>query len=1179
MGARLEDLTPGTLVSGLLPGSAATVIQTAWHGSNALTLTYRLPDGSVRQQLLYRDDEARLSVDGHGMPFSFDADGALFRLGLESMRIRLAYLFDPMIAVHTSRIEPLPHQIEAVYGTMLPRQPLRFLLADDPGAGKTIMAGLLIRELIIRGDLARCLIVAPGSLVEQWQDELSEKFGLAFDIIGREAIENSRTGNPFSERDRVIARLDHLARNEDLQAKLGTTDWDLVVVDEAHKMSAHYWGNEIKYTKRYRLGQKLGQVTRHLLLMTATPHAGSDADFQLFMALLDGDRFAGKPRGDTKTDVSDMMRRLLKENLLTFDGRPLFPERRAYTVQYELSDGEARLYDAVTEYVRTEMNRVDRLKEQGQSRRGNVVGFALTTLQRRLASSPEAILRSLERRRKRLEERLDEAEIKKRAISEVAFDWSKTAEQLTEEDWADIDEELTDAEFEQLEEAVVDEVTAAQTVDELKAEIESLKRLEALARDVRRSGTDTKWQRFSELLTAEEAMFWPDGSRRKLIVFTEHKDTLDYLADRIRTLLGRPEAVVAIHGGLAREQRRHIQERFTQDKGVSVLVATDAAGEGINLQRAHLLVNYDLPWNPNRIEQRFGRVHRIGQTEVCHMWNLVAKGTREGHVFARLFEKLERMRAELKGQVYDVLGQVFVDKPLRELIVEAIRYGERPEVRARLEQVIDAELPEKVREIVHERALASDVMTAEDVYRVREQMQLAEARKLQPHFVASYFEAAFEHLGGHIVQREKGRFKIRRVPQAVRERDRLIGTRTPILPSYERVTFDKDLVAVPGKPPAELIAPGHPLLEAVNDLIAQETRSMLKQGAVLVDDGDPGEKMRLLVALEHSVHDARQTPSGEPWLVSRRLHFVEIGADGDARDAGYAPHLDYRPASDEERLLISPLVEQSPFARDVEDRAMDWAVQHLAPRHLAEVRERTIERVERTMQAVKERLITEITYWDSRAEELKALELAGKAARGGMNSGKARARCEELQARLKRRMEELEQERELASAPPVVHGGALVVPRGLLAKLRGETSTEEPEPALFGMTRAEVERIAVDAVLAAERALGRIPEEQPHGNPGFDVKSRDPDTGRLRFIEVKGRIEGASTVTVSKNEIMTALNKGDDYVLALVTVGENRSAQVRYVRNPFQGDPSIIFESASVNYELDKLFARSTEPR
>jgi len=1177
LAARLEDLTPGAVVDGLVPGTRVTVVQAQWHGTVALTLTYRIPQGNTRQQLLYRDDESRITIAHAASAYSFDADGTLFRLGLEAMRIRLAYLFDPMVAVHSSRIEPLPHQIEAVYSEMLPRQPLRFLLADDPGAGKTIMAGLLIRELIIRGDLRRCLIVAPGSLVEQWQDELADKFDLSFDIVSREAIENSRTGNPFAERNLVIGRLDHIARNDDLQAKLSATDWDLVVVDEAHKMSAHYSGNKVNYTKRYRLGQKLGQLTRHLLLMTATPHAGSDADFQLFMALLDGDRFEGKPRGDTKADVSDMMRRLMKENLLKFDGRPLFPERRAYTVEYELSAAEALLYDQVTEYVRNEMNRAERLIEDGQTRRRNVIGFALTTLQRRLASSPEAILRSIERRRKRLEEHLAEAEITKRAVSAAMFDWTHVADGLSDEDWDDIDDELTDAEREDLEKTVVDEVTAAQTVEELKTEIESLKRLEALARQVRHSGTDTKWQRLLELLTENEAMYWADGSRRKIIIFTEHKDTLDYLASRIRTHLGRPEEVVTIHGGMPRERRRYVQEQFTQNKDVSVLVATDAAGEGINLQRAHLLVNYDLPWNPNRIEQRFGRVHRIGQTEVCHMWNLVARNTREGQVFERLFEKLERMRAELNGQVYDVLGEVFVEKPLRELIVEAIRYGDLPEVRSRLEQVMDADLPARMRSIVHERALVSDVMSVEDVFRVRERMEIAEARKLQPHFIAGFFQSAFEQLGGRMVQRETGRFEVKRVPGSVCERGRILGTRTPILPRYERITFEKNLISLPGKPTAELVSPGHPLLEAVTDLITQQTRELLKQGAVLVAENDYSEDPRLLVSLEHSVHDARTTTGGEPRVVSRRLHFVELSADGEARSAGYAPHLDYRPLKDEERPLVAALIESSPFARDAESMAMDWAIQHLAPEHMAEVRERTVDRVERTMQAVRERLSFEITYWDNRAEELKAKELAGKARRGGMNSAKARARCEELKTRLKSRMAELEQERELASAPPVIHGGALVIPEGLLVRLRGLSATDEPDPAIFGLTRDEVERIAVDAVLAAERALGRSPEEQPHNNPGFDVLSRDSG-GHLHFIEVKGRIQGATTVTVTKNEVLTGLNKGSDYVLAIVQVGGDRSAQVRYIRQPFVGDPTIIFDTTSVNFTLADLYSRATEP-
>src|SRR6478736_3657711 len=412
---RLEDLTPGARVRGVLPDRPVTVVQVEWHGTQALTLTYRDDGGRVDHELLYRPNEAALEIEDEGRAWSFDADGQLFRLASEALRIRLAHLFDPYLAVHTSNLDPLPHQIRAVYGEMLPRQPLRFLLADDPGAGKTIMAGLLIKELIVRGDLKRCLIVPPGSLVEQWQDELALKLGLEFEIITRDAIEASRSGNPFAEKSLVIARLDQLSRNDDVQAKLEQTDWDLIVVDEAHKMSAHFFGLETKKTRRYQLGELLGRITRHLLLMTATPHSGKPEDFQLFMALIDPDRFEGKPRAGAKAaDAQGLMRRMVKEELLTFEGKPLFPERRAYTVTYPLSPLESRLYDEVTEYVREEMNRADRLKKEGEGRRGNVVGFALTVLQRRLASSPEAIYQSLRRRRERLETRLNEERLGRR---------------------------------------------------------------------------------------------------------------------------------------------------------------------------------------------------------------------------------------------------------------------------------------------------------------------------------------------------------------------------------------------------------------------------------------------------------------------------------------------------------------------------------------------------------------------------------------------------------------------------------------------------------------------------------------------------------------------------------------------------------------------------------------------
>ena len=347
-----------------IPTGQCRVVSVQWFGSEAVELTYKRPDGQVGNELLYHDDEARLEIVAQGRPWSFDGDGALFRLVSEAQRIRLAHLFDPHLAVHTSVVEPLPHQITAVYEAMLPRQPLRFLLADDPGAGKTIMAGLFIKELIARGDLQRCLIVCPGSLAEQWQDELYRRFQLSFEILTNDKLEAARTHNWFLETDLVIARLDKLSRDEDVQRKLRApeADWDLVVCDEAHKLSATFFGGEIKYTKRYRLGQLVSSLTRHLLLMTATPHNGKEEDFQLFLALLDGDRFEGRFRDGVHTaDVTDLMRRMVKERLLKFDGKPLFPERIAYTVPYRLSDDEARLYRAVTDYVREEFNRADAL--------------------------------------------------------------------------------------------------------------------------------------------------------------------------------------------------------------------------------------------------------------------------------------------------------------------------------------------------------------------------------------------------------------------------------------------------------------------------------------------------------------------------------------------------------------------------------------------------------------------------------------------------------------------------------------------------------------------------------------------------------------------------------------------------------------------------------------------------
>ena len=1170
--AKLEDLKRDTAVKGILPDCLVTVIDVKWYGSAAIELTYKDPAGKPDVVLLYRDREPTLEIGETGRPWSFDGDGKLFRLVSEAHRINLAHLFDPLLAIHTSMVDPLPHQITAVYGEMLPRQPLRFLLADDPGAGKTIMAGLLIKELLIRGDIHRCMIVCPGNLAEQWQDELYQRFQLPFEILTNDKLESARTGNWFSENSLAICRLDKLSRNEDVQAKLANADWDLIVCDEAHKMSATYFGSEVKYTKRYRLGQLLGQITRHLLLMTATPHNGKPEDFQLFMALLDSDRFEGRPRDGVHTvDASDLMRRLVKEQLLKFDGRALFPERRAYTVGYKLSDAEATLYKAVTDYVREEFNRADSL---GEGRKGTV-GFALTILQRRLASSPEAILQSLRRRRERLERRLREEQILKRG-ADLQENPPQGLDDLTDEDLDDLDD-APDAEVEATEETVVDQATAARTIVELQAEIEILRNLVALAVKVRRSGTDKKWEELSSILQNQAEMFDAHGHRRKMVIFSEHRDTLNYLSERLRSLLGAPEALVTVHGGMGREERSKAQEAFKQDKDVLILLATDAAGEGINLQRAHLMVNYDLPWNPNRLEQRFGRIHRIGQTEVCHLWNLLAEETREGDVYKQLLEKLELERQALGGGVFDIMGQLFREQRLRDLLIEAIRYGDQPEVKARLHQIVDNLTDRKhCQELLEERALANDSMDASQVQRIREDMERSEARRLQPHFVESFFLEAFRLLGGSIRERESKRYEITHVPALIRQRDRLIGTGQPVLGRYERITFDKTLLAVPGQPLATFVCPGQPLLSATIDLTLERNRDLLKRGTILVDPDDSGEEVRALFDLEHTIQDGRTDKAGNRRVVSRQLLFVETDSTGCTRNAGYAPYLDYRPATPEERTSLAPTLESQAWLQtDLESAIVGHAIADLVPVHLGEVRARREDLVTRTMAAVKDRLTKEITYWDHRANQLKDQELAGKI-NARINSGKARQRADELQARLQRRMAELELERQIAPLPPVAVGGAIVVPIGLVNKLLPPLSQPEDEgSAASAAARKQMELLAMQMVMDAEERLGNQPRDVSRAKCGYDIESKVQADGKLRFIEVKGRVAGALTVTVTRNEILTALNKPDDFILAVGQVEDGRQNLV-YIRQPFQQEPEFAVES--INYKLAELLSRGQAP-
>jgi hypothetical protein len=812
------------------------------------------------------------------------------------------------------------------------------------------------------------------------------------------------------------------------------------------------------------------------------------------------------------------------------------------------------------------MNRADNL----DGKRKGTVGFALTQLQRRLASSPEAIYQSNKRRRKRLEHRLEEEKLVQRG-HHVAETLEQYKVKEVPDNMDDAAEDMLGGEYEDWVEDVVDQATAAQTIEELQAEIIILLGLEEKARNVVQSGNDRKWEEFSTLLQDTPEMRTPQGSLRKLIIFTEHRDTLRYLMERIQGLLGNPEAVVTIHGGINRDDRRKTQEQFRNNPDVLILLATDAAGEGVNLQNANLMINYDLPWNPNRLEQRFGRIHRIGQTEVCHLWNIVAQQTREGQVFQRLLEKLEVERAALGGRVFDILGEAFDNVSLKDLLIEAIRYGEQPEVKARLDQVIDGALDtQHLENIIRRNALAEQHMTMDQLFAVKEEMERAEARKLQPYFIRAFFTEAFNILGGEMRSREAGRYEIRHVPAAIRERDRVIGeTRTPVLKKYERICFEKEHNRLHGKPMADLMNPAHPLMNACTDLVLEAHRTKLKQGAVVVDPNDDGTEPKVLFMIDHCVREATEKQT----VVSRRLQFVQIDQMGTATNAGWAPHLDLQPIEPADMERVQDVLEAPWLSNNLETLALHHASTHLVPEHYTEVKTRRERQVEKIQAAVRERLVKEINHWSDRYLRLSEDVEAGKQPR--VQPEMARRRAEELTARLAQRERELKVMRDVVSASPVVIGGALVIPQGMLAQRKGETTFSADAAA-----RAHIEQVAMNAVMDLERGFGHQVFDVSAEKCGWDVTARPPMAdGKLpddRHIEVKGRAKGQTTITVSRNEIIYGLNQAHKFILAIVIVDGDNFEGPFYVRNPFQQEPD--FGVASINYDLGDLLSSAVTP-
>ncbi|MBO9308110.1 DEAD/DEAH box helicase, partial [Thermomicrobium sp.] len=617
---------------------------------------------------LSQSDIAQLTILV-GQDRDFTGRGEAFFLAIEAQRIRLAHQFDPLLAVNVSQIDPLPHQIEAVYHHMLRTPRIRFLLADDPGAGKTIMAGLLIKELKYRGLAQRVLIVVPGHLKEQWVRELKERFDETFAVIDRAALDNAFGRNVWQEQSQVIASMD-FAKQDDVLASLAEVTWDLTVVDEAHKLAAYRYGEKTTRTERYKLGELLSRTSSFLLFLTATPHRGDPENFRLFLDLLEPGLFANTALMEEALKNPDhpLFLRRLKEDLRDYQGRPLFPPRNVVTVSFQLSEDEKRLYNAVTRYVEEWYDRALATDKRN-------VAFALLVLQRRLASSVRAARTSLERRRSRLQRLLQ------------LGTWLVQRGTIDEDEL----EDLPEIERLRREQDLVERLTAAETQEELQEEIARLDELVRLARAVEQREVETKLTELRRVMETEELQ----RTGEKLLIFTESRDTLEYLAERLRVW---GFSVVTLHGGQSLEQR--IEAEHTFRERAQVMVSTEAGGEGVNLQFCSLMVNYDIPWTPNRLEQRMGRIHRYGQRHEVHIYNLVAIDTREGAVLRALFDKLERIREALgSDRVFDVIHHVLPGRTLKELIVEAVANRRSLEaILAEIQAIPDQEAVRKARE-------------------------------------------------------------------------------------------------------------------------------------------------------------------------------------------------------------------------------------------------------------------------------------------------------------------------------------------------------------------------------------------------------------------------------------------------------------------------------------------------
>ncbi|MBM0106504.1 DUF3883 domain-containing protein [Steroidobacter sp. S1-65] len=1098
------DLQPGVVIeAGLLP-EPFEILAVVPLGRAIKLIGKGLRTGQVREPVLSADQVSGLRL----LPREqrFDGNALHFKLGVEAARLALAYEYDPYFSLSIARVDPLPHQLEAVYGYFLKLPRIRFLLADDPGAGKTIMAGLLLKELKIRGLVNRTLIVAPANLTFQWQRELKDKFREQFDVMRGELLRTQYGRNPWQEHHQVVTSVSWISRVEDAKDSLLRSSWDLIIVDEAHKMSAY---SADKKTLAFQIGEALSQRTDHLLMMTATPHKGDPENFRLFLSLLDRDVY-----GDVKSLEQAMRQqsapfylRRLKEALVSFPDpetgvvKKLFTEREVRTARFELDGEEFDFYDGLTRYVEDQSI----LAAASDNVQANVLSFQMAMLQRRFASSLYAVRRSLERMREK----------RKRILEDPQRYRQEQIERRLPEDFEDLTEEEQTRLLMQAEESVLDIDPAT-----LRQEIQQLGRLVDQARDLESREVESKLNKLRQVLNEQQIFSDP---RMKLLVFTEHKDTLDYLAGDGRE--GRPLGklrewgltVTQIHGGMpigdrdTPHTRIYAEREFREE--CQILVATEAAGEGINLQFCWLMINYDIPWNPVRLEQRMGRIHRYKQEHDCLIFNFVAVNTREGRVLEKLLTRLAQIQEELgTDKVFDVVGEMLPSNLLEKLFRDmyAKRLSEST-IAARIVQDIDPERFKRITGSTLEGLAKRDLNMSALVGKSVE----AKERRLVPEAVEDFFIAAAPISGIHPtpVRGQPRVYRIGRVPKTLAPLGTQLEPRFGKLAGhYERVIFDKSLLGEDAT--LEWVTPGHALFETVRSDVAERVAADLRRGAIFWDLHAPSPYD--LDVFTAAIQD------GRGHTLHKRLFVVRTEIDGTMSLRQPTLFLDLLTAHDAASPASLPPADHA--AAEV------FLVEHALTPFLDEVQtQRTNEN--RIISEHIEISLQEIIH----RQQLSLAELLNRRVAGenvpGLegNIAQAEAHLDELIARLERRRYELEMERHCTIADIQPMGRARVFPH-----------PERTAPGIAPMVRDEaIEQRAVQVVIEHERAQGCVVSSIETENRGYDLLSqrfKEDDAAVLleaRFIEVKGRA-GTGEIALTANEYRTAQRLGEDYWLYVV---------------------------------------------